>query len=85
MKKFKPNQKVVCTDNMANKPDPRYPCSMEGPLIWKDHIYTVEYIEEEDGELWLILEEVPQFAFQAKNFRPLVLDYEFVNKLIASL
>lgn len=88
MSTFKTGQRVVCVDAVgANSPsDPESAevlPTMRMVCVIKDEIYTIREIELEDGSEWLTLEEVNHnVCFESHHFRPLQLDYNFVEEVI---
>lgn len=84
MSTFRVGQRVVCISNMANKPHENSGIVEDKAhfLVEVDEIYTIEAIEyDEDGE-WLLLVEVPGWQFESTEFRPLKMDYDFVEEII---
>lgn len=77
---FKVGQKLVCIDESPFKGDRGFGNPSE---LKKNEIYTVDFLTR--NGLGVILVEFPQNEYHKDRFRPLELDYSFVEKVISQL
>lgn len=64
---FRIGQKVVCIRSAIPVPECPY------PIFKKDDVYTVARFEEEDGEVFIAVEELhPLVTGHVSGFRPIV-------------
>lgn len=86
MSNFKVGQKVVCVNaKEANKIHPSSRKEWKGTDVLQNEIYKISNINNTDG-CWLMFEETGEDTeYEHWSFRPLQLDYDFVEEVIKQI